>query len=318
MPRQQTDDRGEVILYRAEDGRTALDVRLAGETVWLTLNQMADLFGRDKSVVSRHLRNIFVSKELSRKSVVAKNATTAADGKTYQVEYYNLDAIISVGYRVNSKRGTQFRIWATQTLKDHLMRGYTLNERRLREKGLSEAEQAIQLLSRTLTRHQLVNAEGAGVLDIVSRYAKSWLLLKEYDEEQLSVPAQRQPARASLDSARTREAIGTLKTRLLERQEATRLFGQERSEALMASSAPSNRPSTAKRSTRASRKGRAPALLRHQGPPLRRRQQTHRLVPVHPVPAREQLSRRRERRDQDQRQRTGGTRVADRRERTAQ
>lgn len=232
MPRQQTDDRGEVILYQTDDGRTALDVRLAGETVWLTLNQMADLFGRDKSVVSRHLRNIFVTKELSRKAVVAKNATTAADGKTYQVEYYNLDAIISVGYRVNSKRGTQFRVWATQTLKDHLIRGYTLNERRLREKGMTEAEQAIQLLSRTLTHHGLVNDEGRGVLDVVSRYAKSWLLLKEYDEEQLSVPEQRQPARASLDSARTREAIGTLKTRLLERQEATRLFGQERGESL--------------------------------------------------------------------------------------
>ena len=235
MASKQPDDRGDVILYQTDDGRTALDVRLAGETVWLTLNQMADLFGRDKSVVSRHLRNIFVTKELSKKATVAKNATVQIEGDrevTRTVEYYSLDAIISVGYRVNSKRGTQFRIWATQTLKDHLIRGYTLNERRLREKGLTEAEQAIQLLSRTLTHHNLVNDEGRGVLGIVSRSAKSWLLLKEYDEEQLSVPEQRQPARASLDSARTREAIGTLKTCLLERQEATRLFGQERSESL--------------------------------------------------------------------------------------
>ena len=102
---------GEVVLYKTEDGKTALDVRLSGDTVWLTLNQVANLFSCDKSVISRHLHNIFKTGELSRKSVVAKNATTAADGKTYQVEYFNLDAILSVGYRVNSKRGTQFRIW---------------------------------------------------------------------------------------------------------------------------------------------------------------------------------------------------------------
>ena len=90
---------GEVVLYKTEDGKAALDVRLEGDTVWLSLNQMADLFSRDKSVISRHLRNIFETKELSKKSVVAKNATTAADGKIYQVEYYNLDAIISIGYR---------------------------------------------------------------------------------------------------------------------------------------------------------------------------------------------------------------------------
>lgn len=143
MKKAASSDRGEVVIYRAEDGSTALDVRLAGETVWLTLNQMADLFGRDKSVISRHLGNIFQSKELSRKAAVAKNATVQWEGDrqvTRQVEYFNLDVILSVGYRVNSKRGTRFRIWATRTLKDHLIRGYTLNERRLLVKGLVEAE----------------------------------------------------------------------------------------------------------------------------------------------------------------------------------
>jgi hypothetical protein len=128
-------DLGEVVLYKTEDGKAALDVRLAGETVWLTLNQMADLFGRDKSVISRHLSGVYKSRELNRQATVAKNATVQMEGNrkiVRQVEYYNLDAIISVGYRVNSKRGTQFRIWATETLKDHLVRGYTLNERRLR------------------------------------------------------------------------------------------------------------------------------------------------------------------------------------------
>jgi hypothetical protein len=124
-------EHGEIIIYQAEDGRDTLEVHLQEDTVWLTLNQLADLFGRDKSVISRHFRNIFSSGEVKREAVVAKNATTAADGKTYQVEYYNLDAIISVGYRVNSIRGTQFRIWATNVLKQHLIQGYTTNERRL-------------------------------------------------------------------------------------------------------------------------------------------------------------------------------------------
>lgn len=114
-------------------GRVRLEVRLEGETVWLSLTQMAELFGRDKSVISRHLWGVFESGELHRKAVVAESATTAADGKTYQVEYFNLDAVLSVGYRVNSKRGTQFRIWATGKLREHLLRGYTLNERRLAE-----------------------------------------------------------------------------------------------------------------------------------------------------------------------------------------
>ena len=160
---------GEVVVYEAPDGQVRFEVRLERETVWLSLNQMAELFGRDKSVISRHLRNVFESEELEREAVVAKNATTAADGKAYQVEYFNLDAILSVGYRVNSKRGTQFRIWATRTLRDHLLRGYTLNERRLREKGLAEIEQAMSLLARTLIAHALVTDEGRAVLEVVQQ-----------------------------------------------------------------------------------------------------------------------------------------------------
>ncbi|SPD72603.1 hypothetical protein PITCH_A140083 [uncultured Desulfobacterium sp.] len=125
--------KGAIILYQSPDGKAALDVRLDRETVWLNLNQMAGLFERDKSVISRHLGNVFKNGELERKSVFAFFATTASDGKTYKVEYFNLDAIISVGYRVNSKRGTQFRIWATNVLREHLVRGFTLNEKRLLE-----------------------------------------------------------------------------------------------------------------------------------------------------------------------------------------
>ena len=137
---------GEIILYQSDDS-TQLEVRIENETVWLSLNQMSDLFGRDKSVISRHIRNVFAEGELESSSVVAKNATTAIDGKIYQVEFYNLDVIISVGYRVKSKRGTQFRIWANSILKEYLMKGYVLNSRIDRiEKKIFEHDQKFDLL----------------------------------------------------------------------------------------------------------------------------------------------------------------------------
>lgn len=125
---------GEVILYQ-RDGVPAIDVRLVSDTVWLSLNQLADLLGRDKSTISRHISNVFAEGELERSSVVAEFATTAADGKTYQVEHYNLDVIISVGYRVKSSQGTQFRIWATERLREYLIKGFTMDDARLKDLG---------------------------------------------------------------------------------------------------------------------------------------------------------------------------------------
>jgi prophage maintenance system killer protein len=224
--------RGEVLVYEAPDGEVRVDVRLERETVWLSLNQVAELFDRDKSVISRHLRNVFESGELEREAVVAKNATTAADGKTYQVEYFNLDAILSVGYRVNSKRGTQFRIWATTTLREHLLRGYTLNERRLAERGLSEARQTLELLARTLQNQELVDDTGRAVLDLIVGYADTWRLLLEYDEDRLASPPGARPSKGILDLARASTAIADFKRELMARREATALFGNPRGEAL--------------------------------------------------------------------------------------
>ena len=129
------DDRGEIILYQTEDGLTKLNVKMRNETVWLSLDQMAKLFGRDKSTISRHIKNIFTEGELVREAVVAKFATTAADGKTYQVDYYNLDVIISVGYRVKSQRGVQFRLWASRVLKEYLRKGFVMDDERLKGTG---------------------------------------------------------------------------------------------------------------------------------------------------------------------------------------
>lgn len=125
----------EIIMYQSEDGTTRIDVRMENETVWLSLDQMAELFRRDKSTISRHIKNVFEEGELRWDSVVAKFATTAADGKTYQVDYYNLDVIISVGYRVKSLRGTQFRIWATERLREYIVKGFTMNDDLLKKAG---------------------------------------------------------------------------------------------------------------------------------------------------------------------------------------
>lgn len=183
----------ELIIF--EDDQQPVEVRLEGDTLWLSLQQLADLFGRDKSVLSRHLRNIFASGELEREAVVAKNATTAADGKTYQVDFYNLDATISVGYRVNSGRATRFRQWATRVLRKHLTQGYSLDEHRLAQQGLAELEQAMGLLAQTLERQELVTDIGREAVGIIIGYARTWRLLLDYDEDQLAAPDNRQCGR---------------------------------------------------------------------------------------------------------------------------
>ncbi len=137
---------GDFLFYQTEDGQTRVQVRFVDETVWLSLNQMAELFQRDKSVISRHISNVFEEGELNPNSVVANYATTATDGKTYQVDYYNLDVIISVGYRVKSHRGTQFRIWATGRLREYLIKGFTMDDERLKQAG--DGKYFEELLSR--------------------------------------------------------------------------------------------------------------------------------------------------------------------------
>lgn len=130
-----TEKKSNIIIYTTEDGLAKIDVTFDEDTVWLSIDQMADLFGRNKSTISRHIKNIFEEGELAKASVVANFATTAADGKVYQVDYYNLDVIISVGYRVKSKRGTQFRIWATGILKEYMRKGFALDDERLKNLG---------------------------------------------------------------------------------------------------------------------------------------------------------------------------------------
>jgi prophage maintenance system killer protein len=224
----------QIVIYQSPDGTTLIDVRLEAETVWLTQKQMAELFGKNVRTVNEHIRNIFKEAELEEKSVIRKFRITATDGKTYDISHYNLDVIISVGYRVKSQRGTQFRQWATKVLRDHLVQGFTVNQARIAEKGLSEMQQAVELLARTLDHQTLITGIGKDVLSVIVGYARTWRLLLQYDENALALPAGCQPARGMLKYDFAMQAITELKRELMRKGEASGLFGAEQGNALAA------------------------------------------------------------------------------------
>ncbi|MFZ1748204.1 MAG: virulence protein RhuM/Fic/DOC family protein [Nitrospirales bacterium] len=217
---------GEVLLYEAPDGQVRVDVRLEEETVWLTQEQLSQLFGRERSVITKHVRNVFREGELDPVSVCAKFAHTAADGKTYQVDHYNLDVIISVGYRVKSKRGTQFRIWATQILRDHLVKGYSVNQRRL-----EELQQTVRLVATMAEHRDLSGDEATALLRMVGEYSRALDLLDDYDHQRVPAPRAGSQTRYALTYE---EAIGIV-DRLRERFGGSTLFGQEKDESLHSS-----------------------------------------------------------------------------------
>jgi len=247
-----TPDRGEVVVYEAPDGSVRLEVRVDRDSVWLSQRHIAELLDTSTDNVGLHLKNIYTEGELEEPATTEDSSVVQVEGRRKvrrKVRLYNLDAILSVGYRVSSKRGTQFRIWATRTLREHLLRGYTLNERRLREKGLGDMEQAVGLLAKTLTQHALVTGEGRAVLDVVQGYARAWRWLLEYDEERLAETPTRPKvpiARLTLDSARA--AIASLRKDLATRGEATALLGRSAASSSGRSSPRSSRPSARSRS----------------------------------------------------------------------
>lgn len=221
-------NQNQIQLFKSNDGHVSLEVSLNNETVWLTQAQMSELFERDQSVMSRHIRNVFTEKELPEKSNMQKMHIALSDKP---VAYFSLDVVISVGYRVKSQRGVQFRQWATQTLKQHLVQGYTLNQKRLQERGI-EFEQVINLLSHTLENQSLVNPEGAAVVSVIHDYARSWSLLQGYDEQSLGDKNSKQRDMVALDLTMALQAIGELKQELIAKGEATSLFGQSRGDGL--------------------------------------------------------------------------------------
>ncbi len=186
--RENVNQKSNIIIYTTEDGLTKIETTFDEDTVWLSIDQMAELFQRDKSTISRHIKNIFSEGELVRESVVANFATTAADGKTYQVDYYNLDVIISVGYRVKSKSGTQFRIWATNLLKEYMRKGFALDDERL--KNLGGGGYFKELLERINVKVEFGEGEGKVPLDNIAKRAEAYKpkervtykMIKEYIE----------------------------------------------------------------------------------------------------------------------------------------
>ncbi|AQU81294.1 MULTISPECIES: virulence protein RhuM/Fic/DOC family protein [unclassified Halomonas] len=224
----------QIQIFTSEDGQAHLEVALEQDTVWLSQAQMGGLFATTSENVLMHLQNIFKDEELSEQATTKDFLVVRQEGKRQvrrSIKHYNLDAIISVGYRVSSKRATQFRKWATQVLKDHLVQGYTLNQRRLTERGI-EFEQAVSLLSRTLTNQGLVSTEGEAVARVISDYARSWSLLQGYDEQQLAEVGIKQLDMQPLGLEEALQAIGELKQTLIGKGEATELFGQLRGDGL--------------------------------------------------------------------------------------
>lgn len=219
---------GEIVMYRAKDGRTTLDVRLDQETVWLDAHQMADLFGRDRTVIVRHIRNIYGTNELHSLSTCAKIAQVAADGKLRKMDIYNLDVILSVGYRVNSVRGTQFRIWATQVLREHILQGYTLNEQRLKAEvaRLSELRNAVDVMGRILSEKAVSGDEAQGLLKVITDYSLALRLLDQYDHQQLHLHGTTETARFELTYESAMDAVSRMKATMGEL--AGGLFGREK------------------------------------------------------------------------------------------
>lgn len=181
--------RNDIIIYQDAEGRPALEVKLDQDTVWLTQEQMSLLFGRERSVITKHIKNLFKETELDENSVCAFFAQTATDGKNYNVSHYNLDVIISVGYRVKSQQGTRFRIWATRILKDHLVNGYTLNQQRLQEKieKLNDLRKTVTLLEQTIAQQEIGLEEAKGLLAVITDYAYALTTLDRYDHGTLSI-----------------------------------------------------------------------------------------------------------------------------------
>ena len=222
-------------IYQAQDGTTQVEVRFENDTVWLSQAQMAMLFGKDIRTINEHITNIFDDEALEKESTIRKFRIVRQEGKRQvnrEIEHYDLDMIISVGYRVKSKQGISFRRWATARLKEYLTQGYTINQKRLQQNA-HELEQALALIQKTANSSELTLESGRGLVDIVSRYTHTFLWLQQYDEGLLTEP-QTQQGGTLPTYAEACSALAELKSQLMAKGEASDLFGRERDNGLSA------------------------------------------------------------------------------------
>ena len=225
--------KGEIILYTAKDGKVTVEVNLQRETVWLTQKQIAQLFGTQRPAITKHLHNIFKSKELQESSVCSILEHTAKDGKVYATKFYNLDAIVSIGYRVNSNRATQFRIWATNILKQYLIDGYALNERRLQDqkRKLETLQKAIKLIRNVKGRKELDYKEAMGLLEVIADYNYALELLDDYDNRNLKISQTSREEKFKLTYEEAVKAVRELKKKF----NGSDIFGQEKDKSFKSS-----------------------------------------------------------------------------------
>ena len=223
-------DKGEIIIYQTSEKEIELKVRLEEETVWLDARQIALLFGVNRPAIVKHIRNIYNTSELERKSTCSILEQVAADGKIRKMNLYSMDMIISVGYRVNSKRATQFRIWATNVLKQYLVKGYALNQKRLLEtqEKFKELQETISFLHEK-SKHELLSGQGKEILNLLANYSKTLTLLEQYDKEKLAL-IKKKKGKFALDYKKARFVVDEAKKELIIRKEASDLFGLENSD----------------------------------------------------------------------------------------
>jgi len=214
-------NKGEIQIYKTPSG-TEIEVNLDNETVWLDAHLIALLFDIQRPAIVKHIKNIYNSAELDEKSTCSILEQVAADGKKRKMNLYNLDVIISVGYRVNSSKATQFRIWATQRLKDFLVKGYAINQKRLHE-----LQQTVQLIQKSI-RDETNLPEAKGLLDIISQYTQSFVLLNQFDSNSINHKQLDENITYEINYPEAKAAIATLKQQLKEKKEATDLFGNEK------------------------------------------------------------------------------------------
>lgn len=226
---QKDFQKGEIVIYKAPKG-PEIQVTLDKESVWLDARQIARLFDVNRPAIVKHVNNIYKTSELKEKPTCSKMEQVAADGKIRKINLYNLDVIISVGYRVNSKRATQFRVWATKRLKDYLVEGYALNERRLLEtqEKFNELQNTISFL-RDKSKHELLTGQEQEILDLLANYSKTLTLLEQYDTEKLNL-IKNGKGKFILDYKKARRVVDELKKELSIKKEASNLFGQENSD----------------------------------------------------------------------------------------
>ncbi len=216
----------EIVIY--EDGDVTLELSLEERSIWLDANDIASIFSVNRPAIVKHIGNIYKSGELDKKSTCSILEQVAKDGKKRKKNFYNLDMVISVGYRVNSKKATRFRRWATDVLNRYLLDGYAIDKERLHIQKLQELNTTIELIRRGLENQALSADEAKGFVEIIGNYAKSWALLQGYDEQSLQEVAQTKDAHFILDYDEALEAIAELKKVLVSKGEATQLFGQEK------------------------------------------------------------------------------------------